>query len=227
MTQWGVFTGFCFGIGGLVPGRHLAVRATRARPSGCGNPQHVFAPLATFPKKPAAARQGEVQTFAKVDSKTMVPYSVDTEDFGSLLLKFGKAPHGHSDAVHANASISQLAAGWKCSLAVGTYGTAGSVRWDFQQPNEIIVGRRDQPNQILQRGTAGFSEDIAGFTDNPGGHPEGFPDSHKMHYRAIYQHIASGRKTPVLFTTAADGHYEVKLCEAVLKSSTARRWVSV
>ena len=188
--------------------------------------ESVFAHLETF-HKTRYRPKGEVQTFAKVDPKTMVPYSVDTEDFGSLLLKFGKAPHGHADAVHANASISQVAAGWKCSLAVGIYGTEGSARWDFQQPNEIIVGRRDQPNQILQRGTAGFSEDIAGYTDNPGGHPEGFPDSHKMHYRAIYQHIASGRKTPVLFATAADGHYEVKLCEAVRKSSTARQWVTV
>ena len=188
--------------------------------------ESVFAHLETF-HKTRYRPKGEVQTFAKVDPKTMVPYSVDTEDFGSLLLKFGKAPHGHADAVHANASISQVAAGWKCSLAVGIYGTLGSVRWDFQQPNEIIVGRRDQPNQILQRGTAGFSEDIAGFTDNPGGHPEGFPDSHKMHYRAVYQHIASGRKTPVLFATAADGHHEVQLCEAVLKSSATRKWVTI
>ena len=188
--------------------------------------ESVFAHLETF-HKTRYRPKGEVQTFAKVDPKTMVPYSVDTEDFGSLLLKFGKAPHGHADAVHANASISQVAAGWKCSLAVGIYGTLGSVRWDFQQPNEIIVGRRDQPNQILQRGTAGFSEDIAGFTDNPGGHPEGFPDSHKMHYRAVYRHIASGRKTPVLFATAADGHHEVQLCEAVLKSSATRKWVTI
>jgi predicted dehydrogenase len=157
----------------------------------------------------------------------MVSYKVDTEDFGSLLLKFGRAKHGFADGVHANASISQVAAGWKCSLGVGLYGTKGSVRWDLQQPNEILVGRRDEPNQILQRATAGFSEDVAGFTDYPGGHPEGFPDSHKMHSRAVYEHIASGRKTPVLFATAEDGHHEVMLCEAVLKSSKARKWVNV
>ena len=99
------------------------------------------------------------------------------------------------------------------------------MRWDLQQPNEILVGRRDEPNQVLQRATAGFSEDVVGFTDYPGGHPEGFPDSHKMHYRAVYQHIASGRKTPALFATAADGHHEVKLCEAILRSSRSQRWV--
>jgi hypothetical protein len=31
----------------------------------------------------------------------------------------------------------------------------------------------------------------------------------------------------VLFATAADGHHEVKLCEAILKSSRAKKWVKV
>lgn len=184
----------------------------------------VFAHLETFHRTRYRPR-GEVQTFAKVDPKTMVPYRCDTEDFGSVLLKFGRAKHGFTNGVHANASISQVAAGWKCSLALGIYGTKGSVRWDLQQPNEILVGRRDEPNQVLQRATAGFSADVAGFTDYPGGHPEGFPDSHKMHYRAVYEHIAGGRRTPVLFATAEDGHHEVKLCEAIWCSSKARRWI--
>jgi len=171
--------------------------------------------------------RGEVKTFAKVDPASLVPYEVDTEDFGSVLLRFGKADHPYADGVHANAAISQVAAGWKCSLAVGIYGTEGSLQWELQQPNEIRVGRRDTPDQILQRGTAGFSDDVAGFTDYPGGHPEGFADAHKMHYRAVYQHIASGRQTPVLFATAADGHHEVRLCDAVLKSSRTRRWVGL
>ena len=187
---------------------------------------NAFAHIETF-HKTRYRPTGEVQTFAKIDPKTMVPYKVDTEDFGSLLLKFGKAKHGFVNSAHANASISQVAAGWKCDLRLGIYGTKGSVQWSLQQPNEILVGRRDEPNQILQRATAGFSEDVKGFTDYPGGHPEGFPDSHKMHSRAVYEHIASGRKTPVLFATAEDGHHEVKLCEAVLKSSKTKRWVKV
>ena len=188
--------------------------------------ESVFAHIETFHKTRYRPR-GEVQTFAKVDPKTMVPYKCDTEDFGSVLLKFGKAKHGYANAVHANATISQVAAGWKCSLALGIYGTKGSLRWDLQQPNEMILGRRDEPNQILQRSTPGFDVDIAGFSDYPGGHPEGFADAHKMHYRAVYEHIASGRKTPPLFATAEDGHHEVKLCEAVLKSSRSKGWVKV
>ena len=186
----------------------------------------VFATLETF-HKTRVRPTGEVKTFAKMNPKDAAPYRVDTEDFASVLLKFGESEHGFANGVHANASVSQVAAGWKCSLYLGIYGTKASVQWDLQQPNEIIVGRRDEPNQILQRATAGFSEDVAGFTDYPGGHPEGFPDSHKMHYRAVYEHIASDRQTPVLFATAEDGHHEVRLCEAILKSNMKRAWVQL
>ena len=192
---------------------------------GC-RAKRVFAHLETFHKTRLRPR-GQVQTFAQADPKTMVPYKVDTEDFGSVLLQFGRARHGFADGVHANASISQVAAGWKCSLSLGIYGTRGSVRWDLQQPNEIQVGRRDGPNEVLQRGTPGFHEDVANFTDYPGGHAEGFSDAHKMQYRAVYEHIASGKTTPVLFATAEDGHHEVKLCEAILRSSKAKTWVPV
>jgi predicted dehydrogenase len=188
--------------------------------------ESVFAHIETFHKTRKRPR-GEVQTFAKIDPATMVSYKVDTEDFGSVLLKFGKAKHGYANAVHANAAISQVAAGWKCSLDIGIYGTKGSLRWDLQQPNEMIFGRRDEPNQTLQRATPGFDVDVVDFTDYPGGHAEGFSDAHKMHYRAVYEHIASNRKTPLLFATADDGHHEVKLCEAILQSSRSKGWVKV
>ena len=162
--------------------------------------------------------KGEVQTFAKVDPAQMEPYTVDTEDFASVLLRYRQG-------THANLAVSQVAAGWKCSLYLGLYGTEGSVRWNLEQPNELYVGRRDEPNQILQRATAGFTEDIAGFTDYPGGHPEGFADAHKMHYRAVYRHIAEGGKNPPLFATAEDGHEEIRLCEAILESNETERWV--
>ena len=188
--------------------------------------QSVFAHIETF-YKTRKRPKGEVKTFAKVDPKKMIDYKVDTEDFGSVLLKFGKAKHGYAEGVHANAFISQVAAGRKCSLGFGVYGTKGSVRWDLDQANEITLGRRDEPNQILQRGTPGFLEDVSNYTDYPPGHAEGFNDAHKMQYRAVYEHIASGKQTPALFATAEDGHHEIKLCEAILESSESKSWVKV
>lgn len=188
--------------------------------------ESVFATLETF-HKTRLRPVGQVQTYAQGNPADMVPYEVDTEDFASVLMKFGNSTHGHAEGVHANCAVSQVAAGWKCSLYMGIYGSKGSVQWEFQQPNEIQVGYRDAPNQTLNRNTPGFMEDIANFTDNPGGHAEGFPDGHKMHYRAVYEHIASGKKTPLLFATAGDGHHEIQICEAILRSNEAKTWVKV
>ncbi len=48
-----------------------------------------------------------------------------------------------------------------------------------------------------------------------------------MHYRAVHEHIAAKKKGKVLFATAEDGHHEVKLCDAVLKSASSKKWVNV
>ena len=102
----------------------------------------------------------------------------------------------------------------------------GSLRWDLQQPNEILVGRRDDPNQVLQRATSGFSDDIAGFTDYPGGHPEAYPDGLKNFLLRVYSHIA-GKEKAGNFSTFQDGHDELAICEAILASSRSNKWVSV
>jgi predicted dehydrogenase len=47
-----------------------------------------------------------------------------------------------------------------------------------------------------------------------------------MNCRAIYTAIASGKKGRP-FATVEDGHHEVKVCDAILKSSKTRKWVKV
>ncbi|MGD2177721.1 MAG: hypothetical protein PVG71_07850 [Anaerolineae bacterium] len=69
------------------------------------------------------------------------------------------------------------------------------------------------------------AEDFAGY---PGGHNEGFPDTFKQLYKAVYRTIEAGdRSAPADFPTFADGHAEVLLCEAVERSAKAREWVEI
>ena len=62
--------------------------------------------------------------------------------------------------------------------------------------------------------------------DYPPGHVEGFPDTFKMNFRNIYAAIA-GLKGEQLFASVSDGHQEVVVCEAILKSNQARKWITV
>jgi predicted dehydrogenase len=64
--------------------------------------------------------------------------------------------------------------------------------------------------------------------DYPGGHNEGFPDTFKQCFRAFYSYLAAGNWTaPATFPTFEDGHREIVLCEAILKSYQEGRWVTV
>jgi predicted dehydrogenase len=48
-----------------------------------------------------------------------------------------------------------------------------------------------------------------------------------MNLRAIYSAIAGAGAAQSLFATAADGHQEVAICEAITKSNQARKWITV
>jgi len=50
----------------------------------------------------------------------------------------------------------------------------------------------------------------------------------KQLFRSFYAYIDAGDfKAPAPFPTFADGHREVLLCEAVLRSARERRWADV
>ncbi len=179
----------------------------------------MYAHLGTYHK----TRQrpvGEVKTFSDDTNMETKPYRVKTEDYASMMLQFHNGAHG-------NLSVSQVAAGRKNAIRIEIYGSKGSASWDSERPNEIHYGSRDERNSIALRNAAGFQDDVQGFTDYPAGHNEGFPDTFKMLYRAVYGDILNGRSRQPLYATAEDGHTEVRLCEAVLESAKSKQWVKV
>jgi hypothetical protein len=90
----------------------------------------------------------------------------------------------------------------------------------------LYFGNRDGANETALRGTPVFGPDASPYLDYPAGHVEGFPDTFKMMFRSVYNAIA-GAAGPGLFATAEDGHQEVAVCEAILKSHKARGWAKV
>ena len=180
----------------------------------------VFAHLSTFHK----TRQrplGEVETFTnKIKKQSTVAYPVKTEDAASILLRFNAGAQG-------NLAVSQVAAGRKNAIRIEIYGSKQSAAWHSENPESLWLGNRDTPNQIAIRNTAGFGDGASGYSDYPAGHVEGFPDTFKMLFRAIYDHIASSSQTPVLFATPEDGHREVAVCEAIQQSHRRKAWQRV
>ncbi len=179
----------------------------------------VFANLGTF-HKTRRRPLGEVQTFAKANAKVRyATYRVQTEDYANVLLQFASGARG-------NLGVSQVAAGRKNCIRLEIYGSKKSAWWCSEEPEMLHFGNRDDANVTAIRATPAFGEGAAGFMDYPPGHVEGFPDTFKMLFRNIYAAIAGG-KGERFFATAADGHQEVAVCEAILKSHKSRSWVEV
>ena len=73
-----------------------------------------------------------------------------------------------------------------------------------------------------------MNHSAAAYSDYPGGHNEGFPDTFKQLFRAFYGYIKAGNfDAPAPFPTFDDGHREIQLCEAILKSDQEQCWVDV
>jgi predicted dehydrogenase len=171
--------------------------------------------------------KGSVETFQSAPGDgpavkaelTDVP--ITTEDYGSVLLHFGHDARGAF-------TVSQVHAGRKNCLRFEIAGSAASVAWNSERPNELWIGERDRPNEVLLRDPALLHASVKPYANYPGGHNEGFPDSFKQLFRAIYGYIDQGDfSAPRPFPTFEDGHREIGLCQAILQSQRDRAWVSV
>jgi predicted dehydrogenase len=182
----------------------------------------VLADLATvYPvrKRP----KGEVETFSGklAGPRDSEAVAIDTEDYGCVLLRFRGGARG-------SLWVSQVTAGRKNCIRYEIAGSKASLAWDSQSPNELWIGHRDKPNESLIRDPALLGPLARPYANYPGGHNEGFPDAFKQCFRAFYDYIAAGDFTAQpLFPTFAQGHREVLLCEAILKSHRQQCWVEV
>ena len=218
----------------------------------------IFADLFTIHetrKKPRTASEtfkqsggaGEGAREGEDESKDV---DVDSEDGGFLLLEFANGARGAL-------TVSQVSAGRKNRQWFEIDGSRGSLSWNQERPNELWIGRRDEPNQTLIKDPALLDKEAARYAHYPGGHPEGYPDGPKNLFSNVYAHIrnlgssaraggapgahggASGeqggtaadeRGTPAgqtNFPTFRDGLAQVRLVEAALESDANGEWVSI
>ncbi len=180
----------------------------------------VMADLTTFipvRRKPA----GDVPTFSTQRARDTVPVEIRTEDTASVLLRFEGGARG-------SVNISQLSPGRKNSLTYQIDGSSSAVAWDSEQPDQLWIGHRDRPNELLLRNPALMNAEGAAAARLPGGHVEGFADTFGAVFTAVYDDVLAGRPSPdPRYATFAAGHEEMLLGDAVLESSRTRAWVEV
>lgn len=160
-----------------------------------------------------------IQTFA---GKTLQPEDyetvpIDTEDFGAVLVHFG-------DRARGAYTVSQVNAGCKNRFQMEIFGTKCGVIWNQERPDELWVGQRNSPNQLILKDPSLLYPAAAAYADLPGGHSEGYDDTHKQIFRRFYNKIADP-SAPVEYPTFADGLHGMRLLEKVSESHEKRGWV--
>jgi len=166
-------------------------------------------------KKPRFA----IETFAgknlKPEDYEEVP--IDTDDYAGVLLRLGERARGAF-------TVTEMAAGCKNRFQWEIFGTKAGLIWNQERPDELWIGQRNSPNQIIIKDPSLFDPQAAAFADLPGGHSEGYDDSHKQLFRRFYRKVADPA-APVDFPTLEEGHWVMHLLEKALESDARRGWV--
>ncbi|MFO8007365.1 MAG: Gfo/Idh/MocA family oxidoreductase, partial [Candidatus Brocadiia bacterium] len=166
---------------------------------------------------------GEVDTFSGKKEKAVATEDIEitTDDFGCIMFHYRGGAHGCL-------WVSQTTAGRKNCLRYELAGSRCALQWNSEEPGELWIGHRDEPNGELLRDPALLSDTAAEFASFPGGHPEGYPDTFKHCFRTFYEYVQAGDfSAPAQFPTFEDGHREVVLCEAVMRSHREGGWVQL
>ena len=186
--------------------------------------KRVFADLVTIHKtriKPNKA----VETFKGKEKKLSAGKEVPikTEDAGSVLIQFENGAKGVF-------TVSQVSAGRKNHFWLEVDGSKKSFSWNQENPNELWIGYREKPNEVLIKDPSLLNENARKYASYPGGHPEGYPDGPKNLFSSVYSFIREKKnpqKDKTNFPTFEDGHRENLIVDAVLKSNRQQKWIKV
>lgn len=165
---------------------------------------------------------GPVETFAAVtDDVELIEEEMHSDDAAGILLRYEGGARG---AV----TISQVSAGQKNSVRYEIAGSGSALRWFSAHPDDLMVGHRGRPNEVLSRDPGIFAAEAARTIGFPGGHVEGFPDTFRALFEQVYTDVADGGPSPTpTYPTFADGHDAVLVTDAIAQSHAEQRWVTV
>jgi predicted dehydrogenase len=178
----------------------------------------VFADLATaIPMRQRPT--GDVETFAAADDVERSDEPMATDDLAHILVRFRGGARG-------SCVVSQISAGRKNAIRFEVDASRGSLAWDGEAHEQLWLGRRDAPNELLLRNPTLMDASARATTHLPAGHAEGFADTFRELYRSVYRAVAAGEPGSD-YPTFLAGHVENVLGEAIAESNGDGRWVEV
>jgi predicted dehydrogenase len=180
----------------------------------------VFADLATLHRtRVRPSGDGQRTTFAAASAGGGERVPIESEDFGSVLVRFQSGARG-------TFSVSQASAGRKNGLGFEIDCAEAALAWEQERPERAWIGRRSAPSLELVRDPVALHPRAARFAHLPAGHPEGWSDALLNVFDDFYATVADpGHESAV--ASFREGHARVQLVEAVMASDREQRWARV
>ena len=117
-------------------------------------------------------------------------------------------------------------AGRKNCLRFEIAGSAGSLAWNSEHPNELWIGSRDKGNQLVIKDPSQLLPGAREYADLPGGHAEGYDDTFKQVLTRFYASVANPAAAPE-YPQFVDGLRQMIIMRAELESQRKQSWVEV
>jgi predicted dehydrogenase len=178
---------------------------------------HTFVPERNHPL-------GEVGTFAGhgvADDVERIRERMTSDDAAGILLRF-------EGGLRGLCSVSQVSAGRKNRLTWELNCSQRSLAWVSEEPEYLWIGHRGRPNELANKDPGLMTDLGAAVTGYPAGHVEGYPDTFRGLFAAVYADIAAGKPSPEpAYPTFADGHDIALVCQAVADSARSQAWTPV
>ncbi len=180
---------------------------------------HVLGDISTVVpqrKKP----RGRREAFAAASSNEEFDLiDIKVEDLASVLIRFDSGAKGVFTA-------GQVCSGHKNDLMFEVCGSEASIKWQQEQQNELWIGHRDKPCEILAKDPGLLDPEVRHYAHLPGGHQEAWADAFSNIMSDIYTTIRDGKvkpgePTPPAFATFEDGYRANAIVDAILKSARA------
>ena len=140
----------------------------------------------------------------------------------------------YENGVHGVYSCSQVCAGHLNGLVIRIFGTEGAIEWIQEEPDNLKVTKKGQPDQNYHRGTGYVIGRAAERNHIPAGHPEGLTFAFANIYHEFIEAVLKSVNGEEIkteeydFPCVHDGVMGVRFITASVKSSkNGSEWVEL
>ncbi len=153
---------------------------------------------------------------------------VETEDFKVELEEYSSVLYRLSNDAPGSFTTSQVCAGRKSDTEIQVYGSKCSYAWNHKRSNEMWIGYREKPNEVLIENPILQEKNTSKYATLPAGHPLGYHDAVLNLFNDFYDMVKFKKETSAISRpTFATGYDEIKITNAILVSNKKRKWEKV